>query len=137
MTTTTLYERIDQLPQEIQYKIWCYNVEGHRERLQKVFQEFTDKKTYICCSCNSKIDMADYFEEEFSAEYFFASNYYSYTDAPYPSFGLVCCFSLCKTSRYYDFECGRENYFTYRRHLFDIESEDDSDDDAEDDYYDY
>ena len=132
MTTPTLYERIEQLPKEIQYKIWNYNVEGHRERLQTVFKEFTDKKTYICCRCDSKIDMTDYFEEEFSAEYFFASNYYSYTDAPYPSFGLVCCFSLCNTGRYYEFAVGREEYFRHRRYLLDIDSKDEADDEDED-----
>lgn len=133
--TTTIYERIKLLPQTIQDSIWSYNVEGHRELMRTVFNEFSKKRTYECCGCGKNIDMADYFEEDFSAEYFFALQYYTYCYPPYPSFGLVCCYNYCKTSRYQSFSQNRREYFEYRLNLFGLEI--DSDYIDSDDDYDY
>ncbi len=136
---TTIYQRINLLPQCVQDTIWSFNVEGHRDLMQNVIQELNENQHACCMRCMKEFCIKDLIDigqmQSFSAEYFFKKYEICY------NYGLICCSENCKIkcitsrymSRFLDTAAYRRSY--YRRRAYRLELEFDDDDDDDDVYY--
>jgi hypothetical protein len=132
-TMQNVYEIINKLPQEIQDIIWSFNVEGHREKMKKLFDDFEYKKTFICTGCLRIADIKDLADRgelySFASEYFFSCD----------SYGLLCSTNDCSgyrnIRRLYSIEHYRTRYIIDRDIRLGIEN--DYYDDSDSDYDDY
>jgi len=131
---SSIFDKINQLPQHVEDLIWSFNVECHQERMKNVLQELNEKQSCYCMRCHDHFYIKDLIDKNqmasFSAEYFFKTYDMCY------SYGVICCKPDCvgrtNTKRFDEISYERHNYYSRRARRLGLYKENmDTDEDEE------